>query len=1024
MSKFRWQSPVGTDSFLEFWQYKIVSYTVNQISFLMTKMLTFRGLLLAILFAAASPMSFAQTPFWTETFSDETTSLTNWEQGGDNSGPSIWAWTDVLNAGGFLPGDFVSPTSSTGYMWFDSDANGQGFPYDVTLTGIAVPANCVGKSNLHLKFNTYFRTYTGTDIASVGISTDGTNFTYHDVPQFDALVQETTGNPQVYQGEIDLEIPEADNKAQVWVQFRYSGEFEYYWKVDDVSMYEGAPAAPVNVTFRVNMALQTIDPAGAFLAGSFNNWNGEAMTNEGNGIWSLTKALTEGETYQYKYKNGPNGWEQAPAACGVNDGNGGFNRFITPTVDVALPAVCFASCVACALPCNLNPNSIICDNFDTYSTTMKLGPQATWWSTWSGTEGTTEDGIVTTEQKHTAPNSVKINSTATAGGPQDVVLKLGNKTSGNYELKWQMFIPVGKNGYYNIQNVVPIVAGDWNLDVFFENAGAGRIQIGAGAVLANFSYPNGQWFEVRQKIDLDNNFLTLWINDNYVAKIPYAKNLGGIDFYGTNNISTYYIDDVEYIGLPPVVYNVDVCDSAVDLTSYFGAAPGVAQTTGLYNNTTATAAATDPDVTCWGETTGADIVDGSMWYTFTGDGNLYHIETVPCNATNYIGTAQQDPGDTQMLVYAGDNCDDLTEVICNDDLYADGMPDWRAGLDVQTIAGQNYFMLVDGFNFAGTVALGQFCVEIKQVASVTCADAAVGTFEVPNPFLCFEAQLADLIQLDEASFILPNEGPIAGLAWAVSSAPVPAGTWPSDVSGYLGSTGFLDAPFAVGYQNIGPDAQGFPFGVYYATPVVLGGGTIIDPALAVSIGNVDPSAGCYFVGQSAQVFFLPLLDDISATVVTSSGAVNLTPAGGLGALLADDSYYTYQWSNGAVTQDLTGVAAGTYTCVVSDQSGCALEAVVTAQVTVGTKDPSTVQALTVSPNPTSGTVMLKLALASASDVRIEVLNTLGQTIQNINAGKVTSLHQAVELGNLAQGSYFLRVTVDGETAIRRVVLQH
>jgi phosphopantetheine adenylyltransferase len=68
--------------------------------------------------------------------------------------------------------------------------------------------------------------------------------------------------------------------------------------------------------------------------------------------------------------------------------------------------------------------------------------------------------------------------------------------------------------------------------------------------------------------------------------------------------------------------------------------------------------------------------------------------------------------------------------------------------------------------------------------------------------------------------------------------------------------------------------------------------------------------------------------------------------------------------------------------------------------------------------------MLKLALASASDVRIEVLNTLGQTVQNIHAGKVTLLNQAVELGSLAQGSYFLRVTVDGETAIRRVVLQH
>lgn len=225
--------------------------------------------------------------------------------------------------------------------------------------------------------------------------------------------------------------------------------------------------------------------------------------------------------------------------------------------------------------------------------------------------------------------------------------------------------------------------------------------------------------------------------------------------------------------------------------------------------------------------------------------------------------------------------------------------------------------------------------------------------------------LLDLV--DDASFVLPNEGPIFGLAWAISSAPVPAGIYPSDASGYLGSTGFLDAPFAVGYQNVGPDAQGFQFGIYYATPVVVGGGTIVDPSMAISIGNVDPSGGCDSTGASTQIFFLPLLDDITATVTTGSGTVNLTPAGGLPALLGDDALYVYQWSNGATTEDLAGVPAGTYTCVVSDVSGCALEAIVTATVTTSaTKDPAAVQSFIVSPNPTSGTVMVNLTLASAS----------------------------------------------------------
>jgi hypothetical protein len=104
-------------------------------------------------------------------------------------------------------------------------------------------------------------------------------------------------------------------------------------------------------------------------------------------------------------------------------------------------------------------------------------------------------------------------------------------------------------------------------------------------------------------------------------------------------------------------------------------------------------------------------------------------------------------------------------------------------------------------------------------------------------------------------------------------------------------------------------------------------------------------------------------------------------------------------------------------------SGCALEAVVTVQVTVGTVDPASVQSFTISPNPTTGTVIVNLALAQSSEVRVEVVNTFGQTVQTLNIGKVDNLTQRVELGNLPQGSYFLRATVDGETAVRRVVVQ-
>jgi gliding motility-associated-like protein len=47
----------------------------------------------------------------------------------------------------------------------------------------------------------------------------------------------------------------------------------------------------------------------------------------------------------------------------------------------------------------------------------------------------------------------------------------------------------------------------------------------------------------------------------------------------------------------------------------------------------------------------------------------------------------------------------------------------------------------------------------------------------------------------------------------------------------------------------------------------------------------------------------------------NNGAINVTVAGGT-------TPYTYNWSNGATTKDLTGLTAGSYTLVVTDAKGC------------------------------------------------------------------------------------------------------
>ena len=828
-------------------------------------------------------------------------------------------------------------------------------------------------------------------------------------------------------GQLTVNIPEADGHSNVKLQFRWQGNYEYTWKVDDIEV-SNVPPVFVNVTFRVNASQITVDPGGMRLAGSFNNWTDELMTDAGNGIWTLTKQVEVGQAIQYKFKNGPNGWESGQAACGVNDGNGGYNRILNVLGDIVLPVVCFNSCSDCPVSCS-GPQAIICDDFETYNVGT-VSPQATWWKPWDALDNNAIlSADVSTEFASNGTKSMKVRyqvSGTTQG--DDQLLLLGGKTTGRYSLKWKMYVPTGNGAYYNIQNAEAPTGSQatdsWTLDVYFRPDGLDSIP---NPVTPNLvAYPQGAWFQVEHIIDLDNDVARLYINGQLRRSWKYTKNLGSIDFYSAGTNYIYYVDEVQYVQLPAQVAAPDVCETAVDLTPYFGQAAGVVQTTPVYDNTNATASPYDPLVDCWDEVSngGQDFIDNSMWYTFVGDGYKYHIQTDSCSA-NYLRD-----GDTQMAVFTGSDCLNLSLEACNDDINA-SIGDYRSAVDIETVPGKVYYVLIDGFNLSGSPATGEYCIKITRFADLDCADGTVGTLNVANNgYICVGQNLNEVISLG-TGFVLPTNGDVNGLAYVITTTEVPAGTWPVDLgSGLIAFSRFLTAPFILSLPN---DEAIVPAGQYYLTPIVLGGGTLIDPTMANFVSNVDPANGCFFVGESIPITLIGATDPISATATTvnatppgNNGSINLTPAGAYAGSIDDPSLYTYTWSNGATTQDISGLSAGTYTVTVSDATGCDAEFVL--DVVVGgvsaTNDPSVLKSLVISPNPTPDAAVVTLALVQAADVRIEVMNTLGQVVRSLDAGNVTNLKQTVNMQGLASGTYMFRIRIDGETAMRNVVVQH
>src|SRR5690606_31975393 len=77
--------------------------------------------------------------------------------------------------------------------------------------------------------------------------------------------------------------------------------------------------------------------------------------------------------------------------------------------------------------------------------------------------------------------------------------------------------------------------------------------------------------------------------------------------------------------------------------------------------------------------------------------------------------------------------------------------------------------------------------------------------------------------------------------------------------------------------------------------------------------------------RETAVFVIPPANTMTVTATTvrpdsnnSNGAIDITVSGG-------SEPYSFLWSNGATTEDLSGVPADMYTVTITDAAGCSTE---------------------------------------------------------------------------------------------------
>lgn len=218
---------------------------------------------------------------------------------------------------------------------------------------------------------------------------------------------------------------------------------------------------------------------------------------------------------------------------------------------------------------------IFFDDMESYTvgTYLAESDQTGFWTTWSDDPGGAEDALITDAESYSPTQSCIVD------GLTDLILKLGDKTSGAYQVEVQYFIPSGYGGYINLQHYeAPGI--EWAVEVYFgasDGNDNGYAYAGSPDQIF-FTYPHDAWFPILFDIDLDEDWAELYIDDELVAEWqfslqaqgdPGALQLGGVDIYAgapSGDTPMFYFDDIGYIELDPGIAS-PIID--VDPTSFY-----------------------------------------------------------------------------------------------------------------------------------------------------------------------------------------------------------------------------------------------------------------------------------------------------------------------------------------------------------------------------------------------------------------------------------------------------------------------
>ena len=217
------------------------------------------------------------------------------------------------------------------------------------------------------------------------------------------------------------------------------------------------------------------------------------------------------------------------------------------------------------------------------------------------------------------------------------------------------------------------------------------------------------------------------------------------------------------------------------------------------------------------------------------------------------------------------------------------------------------------------------------------------------------------------------------------------------------------APFTYAWNDddmqTTPTAVGLSAGEYIAT--------ITDATGCPTVTTVEVS--------EPDLITIDVVEIIPETNDAMDGAITIETSGGSGM------GFDYQWFlDGdlfSTDQNLTDLDAGTYVVFVVDMTDCTNSDTIIVDMAVGLFENSLTENINLYPNPTTGEFQIDIQLAAEKDVSVSIFDVTGKMVFTKQEMPVLKENLNIDLTNVANGVYLVKVQVGEEVWMQRIVVR-